>query len=127
MSIWIKGNRLLKTLSFNEMLICNTIVSNKEITAAQLCTITQLLKSQMNRILTGLETKGIIKRTKSESDKRKTIIQLTETGYELYSKEHDHVLSIVNKITETLGEESTFELASLMNKAIDALKETNND
>lgn len=122
MSIWIKGNRLLENFSFNEMLICNYIAQNKDVTAKDLCENTQLLKSQMNRILTAMETKGIIYKEKCATDKRKTYIQFTKKGFEVYLKEHEYVLSIVNKITDSLGPESTQNLASLMSKAIDALK-----
>lgn len=122
MEIVIKGNRLLNTLSFNEMIVCNVINSNDNVTAALLCEKTQLLKSQMNRLLTSLEAEGLIERKVSPSDKRKIVITMTEKGQKVYSKEHEHVLNIVSCIERKMGKEKSEQLAKLMIEAVTAIQ-----
>ena len=71
MEVCIRGNRLLSDLSMNEMLICNTLYARRQgapVTATELCAKTQLLKSQMNRVLNQMEFQGLIRRERSSSD-----------------------------------------------------------
>ena len=64
LSAYIRGNRLLRELSMNEMLVCNLLYRRQEeggppVTATELCARTQLLKSQVNHILTAMESRGL--------------------------------------------------------------------
>ena len=73
----IRNDRFVNGLTFNETFICNLLLRQKRkdpsvyLTAADLCEMTGILKSQMNRCLTSLEKKGMIERIRSEEDKRK--------------------------------------------------------
>ncbi len=71
MSLCVRSNRVLEELSFNEISVCNIILrgenDNTVPTATELCEKTKLLKSQMNKILDGMEKKGIIERVRSQT------------------------------------------------------------
>ena len=75
MSMVIRGNRLVSGLSFNEMIICRILYEKRNTgqqttTATELCQQMQLLKSQINKLLTTMERNGLIERKRSENDRR---------------------------------------------------------
>lgn len=65
LSSWLKmilavdSERVASKLSYNESVICNVLYTNKdeEMTATELCSITNMQKSLMNRTLNSLELK----------------------------------------------------------------------
>ena len=119
MSMSIRGNRLVKELSFNEMVACHYIYYHQKtkgslITATDLCKKTQLLKSQINQVLTSLEKKDIVRRIRSEEDKRKIYVELNEENANLFWQEHQAVMKIVDMVALHLGEEKTAEFTELM-------------
>ena len=82
LSAYIRGNRLLRELSMNEMLVCNLLYRRQEeggppVTATELCARTQLLKSQVNHILTAMESRGLIERARSQADRR--VVSIAES------------------------------------------------
>lgn len=124
MEVCIRGNRLLSDFSMNEMLVCNLLFQRRRdgdspVTATELCTHTRLLKSQMNRVLNGMEARGLISRERSALDKREVHVRLKETALPRYLQEHEHVLGIVGAVCAALGVEDSKKLAELMNQAAD--------
>ena len=62
MSVFIRGNRILSDLSFNEVMICGMLSRqppDAPLTATELGEQTNLLKSQINHILTGMEQRRL--------------------------------------------------------------------
>lgn len=124
MSMYIRGNRLLQTLSFNEILVCNILYRTQQneeemLTMTDLCEATRLYKSQINRILCELEKKRLIERIRSKTDRRKTYICLVEENLSVYLKEHEQVLQVVAAVTEEMGAEKSHALAALLGEAAD--------
>lgn len=109
------NSRLVSELSFNESLVCNILYRHQiehpedRITATELCSITKILKSQMNRILNELEKKEIIIRERSKSDKRQVYVKLDMLHAEIYKKQHEKILRIVDEIINKIGEEKAIE------------------
>ena len=111
LSAWLKmilavdSERVVSELSYNESIICNVLYSNSnaEMTATELCNITNMQKSLMNRTLKSLEIKKLVKRTRSSIDKREIVIQLVENPSSLFMKQHTSTLEYVHKIVEHLG------------------------
>ena len=119
MSMFIRGNRFLSDLSFNEIIICGLLFRQQEaeatpITATELCEHTNLLKSQVNHILTGMETRGLIQRIRSTQDKRVVHIHLLEAGRTSYLQEHEKVMQITQAVFDALGSPKAQELTALM-------------
>jgi len=113
LSTAINNERLVSDMPYNESLICNILYRNqknnpeKELTATDLCQMTRMLKSQMNRTLTGMEEKGIIIRERSEKDKRRIYVRMAENQIEVYEQMHRKILALVDAIIEEAGEEQT--------------------
>ena len=121
MSVFIRGNRILADLSFNEVMICGMLYRQQEaaapLTATELGERTNLLKSQINHILTDMETRGLIERTRSTTDKRVVYVRLSQEGRRVYAREHAGVMEILQGVYEEFGSEKTRELTAMLKKA----------
>jgi DNA-binding MarR family transcriptional regulator len=127
MSIGIKGNRILKALSFNEMVICRLLYragqEGREITATDLCHETRLLKSQVNKVLSDLEEKGLLYRHRDSADKRRVFLKMTEEKKGIYLKEHRHVMSIIQQVCDRLSKQEIEILVEKMGKVVEVMDE----
>ena len=122
MSLHIRGNRILSDFSFNEILIYGLLHRRQAaglppMTATELGSYTRLLKSQINHILTGMEARGLIRRERSEQDKRVIYVYPQESALPRYNEEHEKVLKIIDSVFSALGEEDAKTLTVLMRKA----------
>ena len=126
MELNIRGNRLVQSLSFNEIIICNILHRSKNhLTATDLQNSTKLLKSQINKTLTLMEKKELISRVRCASDKRKIFITLRSDKLEIYLNEHENVMKIVGHICDTLGEEKAKQMTLLMHETVKAVQTLN--
>ena len=123
-TLWNK--RLVSTLTYNEAHVLGILLraedTGRACTATMLIAETRLLKSQMNKVLTTLEDKGFLLRTRSEEDRRVILIHLTDTGRTAYLAEHEHIAAILDQLIETLGEDKARELTNGINEAVSALE-----
>ena len=128
MSLQIRGNRLVSGLSFNEIVVCRILYEQQSnggelITATELCRRMQLLKSQINKILTNMEKQGLVERVRSEDDRRKMEIRLAPGADEIYLNAHAKILKIMECVCEHLGEEQTGQLSTLLSEAVRAIEQ----
>ena len=127
MSLSIRVNRMLSRLSLNEIIICNILLRAEAggvfLTATDLCGKMHLLKSQMNKILIGMEKEGLIRRERSIEDQRKICIALQRENMDSYFEEHEQILSLLRAVENRLGPERTTELALLLEEAVCAVEE----
>jgi len=106
-TLW--NTRLVNGMTFNEAHVLGILLRHSTehtpMTATDLIHRTRLLKSQMNKILTTLETQGYITRTRAESDKRLIHIRLTQEGQDAYLEQHKDVEEILTRLLESIGED----------------------
>lgn len=121
MSVCIKGNRILKELSFNEITILNAL-NKGDLTFKMILDKTKMLKSQLNRVLNDLIKKNFIVSYTNNNDKRSIIYSLNDQNRNVYDNEHKRILKMMNLIKENLGEEETKRLALDINIATDIVK-----
>ena len=117
----IVNSRIVSELSYNETLVCNALYRNeieagqRPLTATDLCGITNMLKSQMNRTLNLLEVKGIITRERSTEDSRQVFVRFDSDKAGAYQTQHARILKLLDGIIHELGEEQAKEVqASLI-------------
>lgn len=120
LSLTIASDKRVQGMPYNEALICNILfyhekTNQEKMTASQLCEYMHMLKSQMNRTLNSMEEKGYINRMRSEKDKRKIYIQLNHEHLDIYLKQHQNILSKINKIISQFGEERVRETIKMIN------------
>ena len=128
MSLFIRGNRLVSGFSFNEMIICRILydrqlADGQPVTATELCQQMHLLKSQINKLLTTMEKEGLIERRRSDLDKRKIEIRLTDHAVMLYEKEHERIMKLIAHVCRRLGPEQSENLTFLLKEAVEAINE----
>ena len=128
MSLMIRGNRLVNRFSLNEMVICRILCEQRAsggeaITATELCRRMQLLKSQINKLLTNMEKSGLIERVRSAEDKRKIEIRMREEAVSLYEEEHERILRIIEHVSRRLGPQQAQTLTALLNETVAAIME----
>lgn len=126
MSLRIRGNRLVSGLSFNEIIICRILYERQKaggnpVTATELCKRMQLLKSQVNKLLTAMEKSGLVERVRSENDRRKIEIRLKPGAEEIYVDAHERILQIMQHVCEHLGREQSEQLTVLLRAAVEVI------
>jgi len=104
-TLW--NTRLVSSLTYNEAHVMGLLLRHSTqaspLTATDLIRCTRLLKSQMNKILTSLESRGYITRSRAELDKRMIFIRLTQEGTDAYLAEHKNVEKILSRLVEKIG------------------------
>ncbi len=130
LSTSINNARLVSEMTYNESLICNILYNQSKtnrspITATELCQMTNMLKSQMNRTLTHLENKNMITRERSEVDKRQILITMNLEQCHTYEKQHAQILKILDAVIANLGEEKTLNTIHTLNQISDIANHLN--
>lgn len=112
-TLW--NTRLVNSLTYNEAHVMGLLLrfstESSPMTATDLIAHTRLLKSQMNKLLTSLEHRGLIVRSRAQTDKRQIHIRLTPEGETAYREEHKGVEAILDKVIERLGTARALEIA----------------
>ncbi|MBQ7886747.1 MAG: winged helix DNA-binding protein [Clostridia bacterium] len=122
-TLW--NTRLVSSLTYNEAHVMGLLLRHSAqaspMTATDLIRRTRLLKSQMNKILTALESRGFITRTRSELDKRMIFIRLTPEGTHAYLEEHKGVDAILNQLIAKIGPERALLVAKELGEITEIL------
>lgn len=121
----INNDRVVSELPYNEALICNLLYRKapQTMTATDLCEQTRIRKSQMARTLNEMEEKGLILRTRSRLDRRQVLVELNPEKAEVFFRQHQQTLEIVQAIAEKMTVEKARQMTQLLNEAADAARE----
>ena len=87
-------------------------IPDRNITATDIVNQTSMLKPQVNKILDSLESRKLIKRQRSDKDKRYVFISLTPYGRRQYLHEHKNIIDLIEQLISSLGEINTRKLIS---------------
>ena len=122
-TLW--NTRIVQSMTFNEAHVMGLLLRystpSDPLTATDLIRRTHMLKSQMNKILTTLETKGFIVRLRSGSDRRMAYIQLTEEGKTAYLAEHTGVESLLRELIDRIGRDRALRIADDLSEVVHLL------
>lgn len=115
MILSVDGEHLVSQLPYNEAVVCNLLLDNpeKQMTATDLCGITKMQKSLMNRTLTSLESKKLIERIRSNEDKRLVLVKLVNDVNNIFMEQHEKTLKYVDKIVNRIGKDKVDEVIAL--------------
>lgn len=131
LSISVNNPRLVTEITYNESLICNILYKNahnseaKPLTATDLCKMTNMLKSQMNRTLNQLEERKLITRERSTIDKRQVFVSMNLEQCRIYESQHEQILQILDAVIEKLGTEQSLAAIQLLNAISEVAEELN--
>ncbi len=131
LSTTINNPRLVSELTYNESLVCNILYQHRfkqiesPLTATDLCQKTNMLKSQMNRTLTQLESRHMITRERSSVDKRQIFITMNLEQCHIYEHQHQQILNILDAVIDRLGNEKAHRADELLNEISDIAEQLN--
>ena len=121
------NSRLVKTLTYNEAHIMGILLRHADdetpLTATDLIRRTRLLKSQMNKLLTSLEERQFVVRSRAQMDKRLIHIRLTEEGKAAYLEAHEDIKQFLSVLIGRLGADHALSIAAELNEVCDILDE----
>lgn len=129
LSTAINNERVVSDVPFNESLICNILYRTKmqdpdrRLTATDLCNVTRMLKSQMNRTLNSMEAKGFIARERSETDKRQVYVTLNLEQAIPYKDQHSKILELIDVIIDRMGEDKVLQTIELLTQISNIARE----
>ena len=89
---------------------------NNNISSNELEKHLQVSSARIASTLNSLEKKGLIKRNKSEEDKRKIIISITKNGRITIEKHREKVERYLRKMVEILGEKDSLECIRIVKR-----------
>ena len=89
---------------------------NNNISSNELEKHLQVSSARIASTLNSLEKKGLIKRNKSEEDKRKIIISITKNGTTTIEKHREKVERYLKKMVEILGEKDSLEFIRIVKR-----------
>lgn len=116
-TLW--NTRLVSSMSFHEAHVLGILLQHADdptpMTATDLISRMHLLKSQMNKVLTTLESKGLITRTRAVQDRRHVHIRLTPEGEAAYRREHARVDVILHQLIDRIGADHALTVAEEIN------------
>lgn len=79
----------------------------------------ECVKSNITQLIDRMETKGLVERVRSDTDRRKILTVLTPKGKKLYHKGMKILASTENKILSRIPEEQKKKLAGLLNLIVE--------
>lgn len=109
----IGSREMVSGMTYNEAVVCNHLSYRMEtqpecpVTATELCEKIKIRKSQMNQILTSLEQRGYLLRTRSKQDRRQVELSLTPEGQSAYRASHGRAKELISAVVARLGQDST--------------------
>ena len=125
----IVNERVVTDLPYNESVICNILYRNhrensdQAVTATDLCQEMKMQKSQMNRTLSNMEQKQMISRERSETDKRQILVRLNMSQMEIYQRQHERILALIDRLLEQIGPEKAEDIVDLFTQIANTAEE----
>ncbi|MBR4972201.1 MAG: MarR family transcriptional regulator [Oscillospiraceae bacterium] len=114
----LKNSRFTKELPYNEAVVMLQLyqagdhpISIKEITAK-----TRMLKSQVNRTINSLETKGLLARCEANGDRRVGYVRAIKDKLDVFLQVHATSMDIAKNISQIIGPEDTDAFIRIVNK-----------
>lgn len=112
-------------LSETYRLIIFYLVHNKNVTQLDLVNFTRHKAPTISLTLQKMEQEGLVERKQSKDDARKTLVELTELGYE-YDRKMVEIIKIEeNKILSNITDEENKELERILTKLIHSMCQEN--
>lgn len=75
--------------------------------------------ARLSAIIKSLESKGFVERIQNEDDKRSTIVAMTESGFQHFSKLKEDIVHNASTVIEQLGEKDVYEFLRIIKRLVD--------
>lgn len=127
-TVW--SRQLVSGMTYNEAVVSNLLLHQmreapeQPLTATELCEKTNIRKSQMNALLGSLEARGYLCRSRSQEDRRRVHLYLTEAGAAAYQESHRQGRELIEAVVDRMGEQEVRQLTDQLIKINATVQET---
>lgn len=106
---WTKGLYLILRVIRN---------SETEVVAGDISNTLNVSTARIAVALATLDAKRWIKKHKSVTDARKTVVEITDLGRKVLNKREEELIEIINDLLEKLNDEEVIQLLNIIKKII---------
>ncbi len=120
LSLSLKNERFVSNMSVTESIVCRIIYQgsliNEFYRQIDIVNKTKMLKSAVNRLMSGLEAKGIVEPFQLENNRKSIYYKLSEEAEKFFLAQHDEIINSVKRILAELTDEEAQSVLYLFNK-----------
>lgn len=120
LSLSLKNERFVSNMSVTESIVCRIIYQgsliNEFYRQIDIVNKTKMLKSAVNRLMSGLEAKGIVEPFQLENNRKSIYYKLSEKAEKFFLAQHDEIINSVKRILAELTDEEAQSVLYLFNK-----------
>ena len=114
----LKNSRFTKGLGYNEAIVMLQLLESNgsPISIKEITTKTRMLKSQVNRTVNALVSKGLLQRCEGQGDRRICYVRAVKEKLDVCLNVHASSVEIAKKIGNIIGPEDTEAFIRIVNK-----------
>ncbi|MCQ2451579.1 MAG: MarR family transcriptional regulator [Oscillospiraceae bacterium] len=126
----VQNTRIVKDMTYNEAVICDYLWQQSKkkpnsLTATELCALTGMQKSLMNRTLKALIAKDMIIMEQNSWDHRRKPVRLNPEKEDVFLKTHNEALAYVQALMAHWDSRKAESVAAALNAIASAAKSLN--
>lgn len=110
----LRSERSDETLGLSQLSALSTLMRNGPLSPTALAELERIQPPSMTRVITALEERGLIERAPHSSDRRQSIIAITEPGQAIVSEDRRRRTAWLARRFETLTSEEQQQLAEVL-------------
>ena len=105
-------------LKATDYVVLVTLANDKPLTSASVCSLIAHDPGAMTRKIDGLEKKGLVRRVRSETDRRAIHLELTPEARKLYPRMMTAVIGVVNEFLHGFTKAEVRELEGMLRRIL---------
>ena len=115
-----RGEHLREGMHPGQWRLLALLAQKGTVTQQELLDIVQIRPASLSELLSKLEYKGLITRTKDENDKRTVVVQITEHGKTIVEENVHYHRETADQLFSSLSEEERGQLTELLGKLVES-------
>jgi len=105
-------------LKASDYIVLVTLANDQALTASSVCSVIAHDPGAMTRKIDALEKKGLVRRVRSETDRRAIHLELTPEGRKLYPKMMNAVVGVINEFLHGFSKAEVREMESMLKRIL---------
>jgi DNA-binding MarR family transcriptional regulator len=110
----LRSERSDETLGLSQLSALSTLMRNGPLSPTALAELERIQPPSMTRVITALEERGLVERAPHSSDRRQSVIAITETGRAIVLEDRRRRTAWLARRFETLTPEEQQQLADVL-------------
>lgn len=105
-------------LKASDYIVLAALASDQQLTASSVCSVIAHDPGAMTRKIDGLEKKGLVRRVRSETDRRAIHLELTPEARKLYPRMMNAVVGVINEFLHGFSKAEVREMESMLKRIL---------